>query len=89
MNPQNKVAASNGCTLITGSGINNIDAWALVPNADAVITTLTFKDDSNAVTALNISGQTLTQGSFIPCSDTQEAFKTIQLSSGSIWAYNK
>lgn len=89
MNPQNKTIAANGCVLITGTSSNNIDAWALVPNADAVIASLTFKDDSDAVTALNISGQTLTQGSFIPCSDAKEAFKTIQLTSGSVWAYNK
>lgn len=89
MNPPNKAIGANGCKLITGTSATSINAYALVVNEEAVIATLTFKDDSNAVTALNISGQTLTQGSFIPCSDTQEAFKTIQLSSGSIWVYNK
>ena len=87
MNPTNKAIGANGCKLITGTSLNNINAFALVTNEETVISVLTFKDGSNALTALNISGQTLGANTYIPAGDAKESFATITLTSGSIWAY--
>ena len=84
---QQRLAAWNGCSYQDGTGASTgLITYAIIPNEDTVIATLTGSDGVNYLTTIGLSGKTLKQGTLI-VAPIGVVFSTVTLTSGSIMRY--
>jgi hypothetical protein len=82
-----RIAASKGCKVLTGTGAHtSLGAYALIVQEDTVITTFTV-GTTDSLTAYGLSGTTLKAGAYITVPE-QETITAITMSSGSVIIYN-
>ena len=76
-----------GSKVVSNTSANTGRWQGFVVNADAVISAMLDQDDNSLMTALGLSGVTLSAGTFISVPNGQ-AITSITLSSGSVVMYN-
>ncbi len=80
-----RLLGANGCRFIDASSSGN-SFYAIVVNADCVLTTLTTVGGQNLLTQYNLSGKTLKQGTLIPAFNG-DPIAAVTPSSGSVIGY--
>jgi hypothetical protein len=83
-----RLLGANGCRFIdsvAGATTGNT-FYAMVVNADCVLSTLTTVGGQNLITQYNLSGKTIRQGTLIPAFNG-DPIAAVTVSSGSIIGY--
>jgi hypothetical protein len=80
-------AGYTGCKVVSNTSANTGKFRGFVVNFDCVVSELLDKDGSSLMSAINLTGVTLNQGSFISVADG-DYISSITLTSGSVIMYN-
>lgn len=89
-----KVTADLGCFVVSGTGVNLVNFFGFIANADSVVNSMTVtktsdgSQDTGAVATMGMTGITIKQGNFISVAKGYK-ITSIKLTSGSIIGYNR